>query len=86
MPAARIFLRLIADLVVYLGLLIRPRKAVAAENLFLRRQLALHQERKVDPRRIDRTAKMGLRYTQFHSTALCSATRAALITGKVGNK
>ena len=26
--------------------------------------------------------KMGLRYTQFHSTALCSPTRAALITGR----
>jgi hypothetical protein len=24
-------------------------------------------------------AKAGLRYTQFHSTALCSPTRAALI-------
>jgi hypothetical protein len=53
MPAARIFFQLIADFVVYLGLLIRPRKAIAAENLFLRRQLALYQERKVGPRRID---------------------------------
>src|SRR5579864_7800382 len=31
---------------------------------------------------MDRIAKMGLRYTQFHSTALCSPTRAALITGR----
>lgn len=30
----------------------------------------------------DRIAKMGLRYTNFHSTALCSPTRAALITGR----
>jgi hypothetical protein len=30
---------------------------------------------------LDRIAKAGLRYTQFHSTALCSPTRAALITG-----
>src|SRR4030095_2099059 len=30
----------------------------------------------------DRIAKAGLRYTQFHSTALCSPTRAALITGR----
>src|SRR5213593_5284689 len=29
---------------------------------------------------MDRVAKAGLRYTQFHSTALCSPTRAALIT------
>ena len=60
MPAARIFLQLIDDFVVYLGLLIRPRKAIAAENLFLRRQLALYQERKVDPRRIDPATRVTL--------------------------
>lgn len=31
---------------------------------------------------MDRIAKMGLRYTQFHSTALCSPSRAAIITGR----
>ena len=31
---------------------------------------------------MDHIAKAGLRYTQFHSTALCSPTRAALITGR----
>ncbi len=31
---------------------------------------------------LDRIAKAGLRYTQFHSTALCSPSRAALITGR----
>jgi arylsulfatase len=31
---------------------------------------------------MDRVAKAGLRYTAFHSTALCSPTRAALITGR----
>src|SRR5213592_3973264 len=31
---------------------------------------------------MDRIAKAGLRYTQFHTTALCSPTRAALITGR----
>jgi arylsulfatase len=31
---------------------------------------------------LDRIADAGLRYTQFHSTALCSPTRAALITGR----
>jgi arylsulfatase A-like enzyme len=38
---------------------------------------------------MDRIAKAGLRYTNFHSTSLCSPTRAALITGRnhhsVGN-
>lgn len=31
---------------------------------------------------LDRVAAAGLRYTQFHSTALCPPTRAALITGR----
>jgi arylsulfatase A-like enzyme len=31
---------------------------------------------------LDRIAKAGLRYTQFCSTALCSPTRAALLTGR----
>jgi arylsulfatase len=31
---------------------------------------------------LDRIAKAGLRYTNFNSTALCSPTRAALITGR----
>jgi arylsulfatase A-like enzyme len=31
---------------------------------------------------LDRIANAGLRFTQFHSTALCSPTRAALIAGR----
>jgi arylsulfatase A-like enzyme len=31
---------------------------------------------------LERLAKAGLRYTQFHTTALCSPTRAALLTGR----
>ena len=31
---------------------------------------------------LDRIASAGLRYTNFHSTSLCSPTRAALITGR----
>ncbi|WP_409995166.1 arylsulfatase [Rhizobium leguminosarum] len=31
---------------------------------------------------LDRIAQAGLRFTQFHSTALCSPSRAALITGR----
>lgn len=31
---------------------------------------------------LDRLAKSGLSYTNFHSTSLCSPTRAALITGR----
>jgi arylsulfatase A-like enzyme len=36
----------------------------------------------LDPTTLDRIASMGLRYTQFHTTSLCSPTRAALITGR----
>ena len=32
---------------------------------------------------IDRLAANGLRYTNFHTTALCSPTRAALLTGAI---
>ena len=31
---------------------------------------------------LDRIARSGLRYTNFHSTSLCSPTRAAIITGR----
>jgi arylsulfatase len=31
---------------------------------------------------MDRIAAAGLRYTNFHSTSLCSPTRAAIITGR----
>src|SRR5262249_47694245 len=31
---------------------------------------------------MDRVAKAGLRYNNIHSTALCSPTRAALLTGR----
>ena len=32
---------------------------------------------------IDAIAARGLRYTGFHTTAMCSATRAALLTGRI---
>ena len=31
---------------------------------------------------VDRLASDGLRYNQFHTTALCSPTRTALLTGR----
>lgn len=35
----------------------------------------------IDTPNIDRLAKEGLRYNNFHTTAVCSATRASLLTG-----
>jgi len=31
---------------------------------------------------VDRVAASGLRYNQFHTTGLCSPTRASLLTGR----
>jgi arylsulfatase len=36
----------------------------------------------IDTPNIDRLAQGGLRYNRFHVTAICSATRAALLTGR----
>ena len=41
------------DLIRLVALAARPRAALVAENLFLRKQLALFQERQVRPRRAD---------------------------------
>ena len=40
----------------------RPRRALAAENLFLRRQLALYKERGVKPRRPDAATQVSLAF------------------------
>jgi arylsulfatase len=36
----------------------------------------------IDTPNIDRIADMGVRYTQWHTTALCSPTRSCLLTGR----
>src|SRR2546429_5123572 len=51
---------LLVDAVYYLGLCLRPSMALAAENLFLRKQLALYQERKVQPRRATHATRLAL--------------------------
>jgi hypothetical protein len=49
----KIAVQLLADGAWFAILLFRPSQSVQAENLFLRRQLALFKERAVQPRRID---------------------------------
>src|SRR5215467_8718892 len=44
-------LDLLLDVLRFIRLILRPRSALAAENLFLRKQLALYVERQVKPRR-----------------------------------
>ena len=51
MPLTCTLLRLLADASSYLLLCLRPAPVLAAENLFLRKQLALYHERNVKPRR-----------------------------------
>jgi transposase InsO family protein len=53
-------LSLIADALRYLGLYLRPSPALAAENLFLRKQLALYQERQVKPRQATNAIRLAM--------------------------
>ena len=57
---ARIVLLLLADLVGLVRLAISPRRSIEAENLVLRRQLALYKECGVKPRRIDAATRVSL--------------------------
>src|SRR5258708_20112689 len=50
----------ICDGLRWLWLILRSTSAVEAENLFLRRQLALYVERGVKPRRIDSITRIAL--------------------------
>ena len=51
---------LLLDTLGFIRLSLRPQCALAAENLFLRKQLALYLERKVQPRRAKAAAKLTL--------------------------
>jgi putative transposase len=50
-PPASMLLKLMVDAACYLGFCLRPHPKLAAEVLFLRKQLALYEERQVKPRR-----------------------------------
>jgi len=56
----RIVLRLLADRAGLIALSVRPRRAIEAEHLVLRRQLALFKERGTKPRRIDAATRASL--------------------------
>ena len=51
---------LLLDAAWFLRLCLRPRAALAAENLFLRQQLALYQERHAKPRRATNATRFSL--------------------------
>jgi len=56
----RTMLTLLYDGLRFLGLCLRPSPALAAENLFLRKQLALYQERQQSPRRATKATRLAL--------------------------
>src|SRR5258708_29965935 len=60
MALTRMVVRLLADLIGLLMLTVRPRRSIEAENLVLRRQLALFKERGVKARRIDAATRLSL--------------------------
>src|SRR2546430_8808244 len=53
-------LTLLSDGMRFLFLCLRPSPSLAAENLFLRKQLALYQERQVRPRRATDAIRIAL--------------------------
>jgi putative transposase len=56
----RVVLGLAADVLTFLRRTLRSRAALAAENLFLRKQLALYGERQVKPRRASDRMRLAL--------------------------
>jgi putative transposase len=59
-PASLTFYHLTLDFLRFLGRLLQARAALAAENLFLRKQLALYQERQVRPRRATDATRLAM--------------------------
>jgi hypothetical protein len=55
-------LKLCADIFRFPAVSLRSQTALAAENLFLRKQLAFYAERKVQPRRLDDAARLHLAF------------------------
>jgi hypothetical protein len=60
MQVAYTLVRLLVDVVRFLRCSLRSSAALAAENLFLRKQLALYQERHVTPRRASDATRLAL--------------------------
>ena len=59
-PLVRTVLTLLVDVVHYWGLCFRSPATLAAENLFLRKQLALYQERQLTPKRVTHATRITL--------------------------
>jgi hypothetical protein len=60
LKASGILIRLLVEILRWWRLGFRSNRSIRAENLFLRRQLALYIERSVKPRRIDPVTRITL--------------------------
>jgi hypothetical protein len=60
MDIAQALFQVVINLISFLFLLTRSRGRLAAENLFLRKQLAFYKERGIKPGRIDSTTRFTL--------------------------
>jgi len=60
MEGIKTIISLLSDLATFFWLTLRPQSTLAAENLFLRKQLAMFQERKAKPRRPDTPIRITL--------------------------
>jgi hypothetical protein len=60
MKSCRLGLNLVADLLHFLGLSLRSKSSLAAENLFLRKQLAFYHERRIKPGRTSQSTRLTL--------------------------
>ncbi|MEN8132827.1 MAG: helix-turn-helix domain-containing protein, partial [Pseudomonadota bacterium] len=60
MEGVKKIITLLGDLATFLWLALLPQGTLAAENLFLRKQLAMFQEHKAKPRQTDTAARIAL--------------------------
>ena len=68
--------RVLEDVVILVRLSLAPRARLAAENLFLRKQLALFQERRAKPRRLDPATRVTLvLLSRNRPESVCSAAQ-----------
>src|SRR5206468_8388457 len=70
-------MRVVADLIGLLVLTVRPRRSIEAENLVLRRQLALFKERGMKPRRVDAATRLSLAWL----SRLCDWRSCVIVVG-----
>ncbi len=67
----RTVLLLVCDLLHFVVLTCSSHTSLAAENLFLRKQLAFYIERQVKPRRLDGAARIAAAFFARSTTQVC---------------